>query len=243
MQRDVDFGRPAPLICASCGRGLEGRYYVLGDRPERYCARCMAERPRCDGCGAPVGEQHWRLHDGRVLCARCHATAVYSPERALALFEQTVGQVEARLRLRLRVGVAFRMVDAPTLARLRASGGADNPDEKILGLYHRDGPLRVIYALYGLPLLTFRTVVAHEYAHAWQGENCPLLEDDALREGFAEWVAYQLLLHLGCTHAARRMLTSSHPYRPFLEQVLDLERRTGPAGVLEHMRASGQGRA
>jgi aminopeptidase N len=36
-------------------------------------------------------------------------------------------------------------------------------------------------------------VTAHEYAHAWQGENCPLLDDPLLREGFAEWVAYRVL--------------------------------------------------
>jgi aminopeptidase N len=82
----------------------------------------------------------------------------------------------------------------------------------------------------------FRTVVAHEYAHAWQGESCPLLEDHALREGFAEWVAYRHLLYLGCTKAAEHLLTSNHPYRPFLESILALEARVGPAGVIEHLR-------
>jgi aminopeptidase N len=85
--------------------------------------------------------------------------------------------------------------------------------------------------LYGLPRLGFRTTVAHEYAHAWQGERCPLLRDEELREGHAEWVAYHHLRWLGCTKAAERMVTSAHPYRPALDRVLVMERRLGIAGV------------
>jgi len=236
---------PAPVDqerCAACGAALTTGYFYLNGHAERFCASCIAGRPRCDVCAVPVGEPHWRLHDGRVLCARCHATAVFDIASARQLYEETVGAVIAQLDLTLRVGVEFRLLDAPTLAQLRA--GADNghdPAEKTLGLYQRQGRLRVIYMLYGLPKLLFRTVVAHEYAHAWQGEKCPLLDDDWLREGFAEWVAYRHLLYLGCTKAAQRMLASSHPYRPLLERVLALEAQIGPAGVVEHILAVGRG--
>jgi hypothetical protein len=223
--------------CAACGALLvEGYFYIQG-RTERYCRSCMDTRPRCDVCSAPVGEPHWRLHDERRLCARCHATAVYDPSDAERLYRQTVGAIIAQLGLALRVGVEFRLVDAPTIARVRASGdGAHPPEEKTLGLYQRQGVTRAIYMLYGLPRLLFRTVVAHEYAHAWQGECCPLLADDALREGFAEWVAYRHLLYLGCTRAAEQLRTSNHPYRPLLDQMLALETNVGPAGVIEHVR-------
>ncbi len=233
---------PARDCCAACGALLTGGYFFLRDREERYCAACIADRPRCDACSAPLGAQHWRLHDGRLLCARCHSTAVYDPATARRLFDETVGTVVSQLGLSLRVGVEFRLVDAPALAQVRAAAqdGRD-PNEKTLGLYQRQGRLRVIYVLYGLPMLAFRTVVAHEYAHAWQGETCPLLDDDELREGFAEWVAYRHLLYLGCTKAAQRMLTSSHPYRPLLERVLEVERRAGPSGVVAHILAVGRG--
>lgn len=225
------------LRCAACGRLLTDSYYFLQGRPERYCRRCMQERPRCDSCSAPLGERAWRLHDGRTLCERCHSTAVYDPAQARELFEQTVGAIIAQLGLTLRIGVEFRLVDAPTMARLRASGDIHHaPEEKTLGLYQRNGAARAIYMLYGLPRLLFRTVVAHEYAHAWQGESCPLLENEALREGFAEWVAYRHLLYLGATKAAEQLLRSNHPYRPYLEQLLALEAKAGPAGVIEHIR-------
>jgi hypothetical protein len=228
--------------CAACAKLLTHGYYFLRDRSDRYCPECIATRPRCDACSAPVSDRHWMLHDGRVLCARCHATAIFDPDIARGLYDETVAAVVAQLGLSLRVGVEFRLVDAPSLTQIRASGDNGHPtDEKTLGLYQRQGRLRAIYVLYGLPKLLFRTVVAHEYAHAWQGETCPLLDDDGLREGFAEWVAYRHLLYLGCTRAAQRMLTSSHPYRPLMEQVLALEERVGPAGVLRQILEVGRG--
>jgi hypothetical protein len=236
--------RPAPtrLRCGACGKLLsDGAFFFIeGRAEERFCAACMHERPRCDVCSAPVGDNHWLLHDGRRLCARCNATAVYDPDEARALYEQTVGAVIAQLGLSLRVGVEFRLVDAPAITRVRALGNAPHaPDERTLGLYQRQGHSRAIYMLHGLPRLLFRTVMAHEYAHAWQGESCPLLEDDTLREGFAEWVAYRHLLYLGCTRAAERLLHSNHPYRPWLEMVLALETQVGPAGVIEHIKHAG----
>jgi hypothetical protein len=228
--------RPAADRCASCGDLLTGAYYTLVDRPERYCPRCIATRPRCASCGAPLGERHWRLHDGRLHCPACHATAIYDPALAQTIFDETVAGVVAQLGLSLNVGVAFRLVDAPTLAGIRAEGREPPPDGlNTLGLYQRRGHIRAIYMLYGLPRLAFRTTVAHEYAHAWQGERCPLLSDDDLREGFAEWVAYHHLRWLGCTLAAERMLTSAHPYRPALERVLALERQLGAPGVIDYL--------
>jgi hypothetical protein len=230
--------RPQPTErCDACGDPLSGTFYVLIDRPARFCPTCIATRPRCAACGAPLGAQHWRLHDGRLHCAACHATAVYDPTLARALFDETVAAVSAQLRLTLNVGVAFRLVDAPTLEQIRAEGVAPPPGgQNTLGLYQRRGHLRAIYMLYGLPRLTFRTTVAHEYAHAWQGEHCPLLSDDELREGFAEWVAYHHLRFLGCGKAAERMLTGNHPYRPALDRVLALEQRLGAAGLIASMR-------
>lgn len=238
MYADMLLEAVATDCCACCGRPLTGDYYVIVDREERYCPTCIASRPRCDNCGAPLSEESWRLHDGRLQCARCHSMAIYDLTVAQTLYSETVGHVTTQLGLTLNVGVEFRLVDAPTLRAVRAQDmeAPMNGMERTLGLYQRQGRLRVIYLLYGLPRLLFRTTVAHEYAHAWQGEYCPLLEDYVLREGFAEWVAYRHLLWLGCAKAAHRMLQTHHPYRPALEHVLLLEQQLGPVGLIDYMR-------
>ncbi len=214
--------------CASCGQPLTNGYYVLIDRPDRFCPQCIANRPRCDTCGAPLGNHFWNLHDGRQQCDTCHAVAIYDPAQAQQLFQQTASMLTEGLGLRLNVGVAFRLVDAPTMTRLR---GPVQPGLHTLGLYQRQNHIRVIYLLYGLPRLVFRITAAHEYAHAWQTEHCPLLRNEFLREGHAEWVAYRHLLQLGSRKAAARMLDENHPYHQPLRHLLALEAQLGVAGV------------
>ncbi|MBA3470535.1 MAG: protein DA1 [Herpetosiphonaceae bacterium] len=226
-----------PTACAVCGQVLRGIYYYLPDRPECYCERCMTTLPRCTSCAAPVGADGWTLHDGRVQCATCHRSAIYDVAEANRLFAKTIQALEQYPGLHLQVGAAFRLVDAPTLYRLAREGGIEaGENQHTLGLYHRQGRLRVVYVLYGLPKLLFREVIAHEYAHVWQGEHCPLLSDHDWREGSAEWVAYHHLLHLGASKAAQRLRTNDHPYRAGLDKCLALEAQVGIAGVLKALR-------
>ncbi|WP_298818853.1 TFIIB-type zinc finger domain-containing protein [Chloroflexus sp.] len=214
--------------CASCGQSLTNGYYVLVDRPDRFCPQCIATRPRCDTCGAPLGNRFWQLHDGRRQCDACHAVAIYDPAQALQIFQQTAAMLVEGMGLQLNIGVAFRLVDAPTMSQLR---GPLPRGQHTLGLYRRQQHIRVIYVLHGLPKLMFRITAAHEYAHAWQSEHCPLLQNEFLREGHAEWVAYHHLLQLGSRKAAARMLDDHHPYRQPLRYLLNLEAQLGTAGV------------
>ncbi|MCU0494163.1 MAG: protein DA1 [Chloroflexaceae bacterium] len=223
--------------CAICRSPLTTGYYTLLDRPERYCPTCIATRPRCACCGTPLGAQHWQLHDGRLQCCECHATAVYDPAVAREIFAETVTALVQQFGLLLSVKVEFRLIDAPTMQGILAQSQRHfDAGVQTLGLYQRQGPVRAIYMLYGLPRLLFRTTVAHEYAHAWQGEHCPRMQSDLLREGFAEWVAYRHLLWLGGTRAAQRMLEAQHPYRPALEHVLELEEQLGTVKLLDYMK-------
>lgn len=224
--------------CAACNTPLIGDFYTLEGRAEAFCGACIASRPRCYTCGLPVSEQHWQLHDGTLRCAVCHQTAVYDMARAQQLFDETVRSLEQSLGLRLGVGVQFGMADAPSLRQLHT---AHTPGERVFGLYRRHDSRRTVTLLYGLPLLVFRATAAHEYAHAWENEHCPLLDRDDIREGFAEWVAYRHLLAIGASKAAARMRTAPHPYQPLLAAVLAREAAAGPAQVIQDMYALGRG--
>src|SRR5690606_15719368 len=63
----------------------------------------------------------------------------------------------------------------------------------LLGVYIKHGRRREILVESGLPRLLMTKVIAHEYGHAWQGENCPFLRDLLIIEGFCEWVSYKTL--------------------------------------------------
>ena len=88
----------------------------------------------------------------------------------------------------------------------------------------------------GLPRLLLLQVAAHELAHAWQMESAPLLRDPVLREGFAEWVAYRVLIALGEGEAAERMLAREDTYGQGVRRLLEIERQVGVRGVIEWCR-------
>jgi hypothetical protein len=94
----------------------------------------------------------------------------------------------------------------------------------------------VMYVVSGLPQILLIQTVAHEWAHAWQGENCPLLRDPLVREGFAEWVAYKTLQRMGASKKMALMEQQDGPYGQGLRKMLELERRGGLSGVLAFCR-------
>ncbi len=230
-----------PRYCHLCGRPLKGRawVYVPGEGAEDQalvvCRDCHQHAPRCDVCGMPMGPNPISLPDGRHICPVCARTAVTDPRVALDLFARTTAFVAGQLGLTLRVGTDFTLVDAGHLRRMIAESPTRPMEDpgRVVGLFMRKGRRRVMAVLSGLPRALFIQTVAHEWAHAWQGENCPLLEDPVLREGFAEWVAYRTLLALGAGKQAARMLQQDGLYGEGLRRILRLEERYGPAGLLE----------
>jgi hypothetical protein len=190
-----------------------------------------------------MGDNHVRLPDGRRICPRCHQTAVYDPARARELYEYATRVVTEQLGLELNVGADFTLVDDQHLQRLAAETSTDlgdGPGEglagKVVGLFIRKGHQRVMYVLSGLPQILLLQTVAHEWAHAWQGENCPLLQDTLVREGFAEWAAYKTLQTMGAVKKMALMEQQNGLYGEGLRRILELERRTGVSGVLDFCR-------
>ena len=188
----------------------------------------------------PVAPNHVQLPDERRICARCHQTAVYDPAHAQKLCDYAARIAADQLGLGLNVGVDFTLVDNMHLQRLVTEMALDPDDDrgqgKVVGLYLHKGRKRVMYVLLGLPQILLVQTVAHEWAHAWQGENCPLLQDPLVREGFAEWAAYKTLQTMGAVDKMALMEQQNGLYGKGLQQMLELERRGGVSGVLAFCR-------
>jgi len=185
-----------------------------------------------------VGANHVRLPDERRICGRCHQTAVYDPAYAETLFEYVARIVTDQLGLGLNIGADFTLVDHLHLRRLAAetSPGLGDGRGRVVGLFVHKGRKRVMYVLSGLPQTLLIQTVAHEWAHAWQGENCPLLQDPLVREGFAEWAAYKTLQEMGAIKKMTLMAQQNGLYGEGLRQMLKLEQRDGVPGVLAFCR-------
>jgi hypothetical protein len=216
-------------------------YTAEGESDEQaivVCRYCHQSALRCDGCGVPVGGNHVALPDGRHICPRCHQTAIYDQARGREIFERVAGVVTGQLGLGLNVGTDFTLVDHQHLQRLAAEvhdvSGTD--PAKVVGLFARKGHQRVMYILSGLPQILFMQVVAHEWAHAWEGENCPLLRDPLVREGFAEWAAHKTLRTFGAVKKVALMERQDGLYGDGLRKMLALEQRDGANGVLDFCR-------
>lgn len=229
-------------ICLTCGKPIQGAFLEF-DGVGPYCQKCVNERQPCDICTAPLTDERWRLSDGRILCSFCNATAILTKEQAITLYEEMKSTVSRLLGLSLNVPTGMALVDRVELSKVIQSqtgvnihGNADNPEldaSKTLGLYVRRGMRRGLYIQAGLPRLLFLQVTAHEFAHAWQGENCPLLRNSLYHEGFAEWVAFQVIGGYGYTRGQDHMLRRTDIYGDGLRLFQEIYTREGFPGVIE----------
>jgi hypothetical protein len=138
--------------------------------------------PPCDVCRAPLTDEHWQLSDGRMICANCHATAIYTPAEAVSLYNQMKDLSGERLGLTLNIPTGLALVDRNQLREVirlqkepeqesssaRAQANPDSSDssdltseleaeeERTLGLYARRGMRRGIYIQTGLPRMLVR---------------------------------------------------------------------------------------
>lgn len=237
----------ATLVCLACGRPVEGKHFSY-DEVGPYCRECAHSRPPCDVCAAPLTHQYWQLSDGRLACANCHATAIYDPAAASALYQELQERIQQLLGLKLNIPTGLALVDRnqlhSILAKQAKAGSPTASAEdaaKTLGLYARRGLRRGIYIQTGLPRLLFLQIAAHEFAHAWQGENCPLLRSERTHEGFAEWVSYHVLGSYGYRRGQERMRSRQDIYGEGLRWALDVQQRRGTAAVAEFCRMDQDG--
>lgn len=98
--------------------------------------------------------------------------------------------------------------------------------------------IHTVYVRRGLERVRCKAILAHELAHAWERERDILKSEPVLREGFARWVEYKVLVADGAHAEARRLLgIRSWRFGRGLKVLRDLEREKGVRGVLEYVRS------
>jgi len=105
-----------------------------------------------------------------------------------------------------------------------------------LGLYrYKDGKSE-IFLLYGLPPELLYETAAHEYAHAWQTENAVHPnQSPQIQEGFAQWVAAQILKVKGYTQTLAKLeKRTDHPYGTGYQLFKRIHDNAGRNDVLEY---------
>jgi hypothetical protein len=218
--------------CSACGarahQGVLGTDHAGQER--FFCQRCAAGS-RCFCCSLPGAGQ--ALADGRHQCAQCARSAVAD----LDAMRRVAEDVRRRMREELGLGtdhvIRYELVDEPTL--LARSGNAHPGRE--LGLFRYEktvekrvtrttrggrvvreegeeevtGETRTIMVLSHLSLPKLREVLAHELAHDWMQQRYPSIDDELIKEGWAEYVAAQVNVLYGQAAMNRRMEANPDP--------------------------------
>jgi len=229
-------------ICHSCGSTIKGEYIEISGIGA-FCKDCYNSRNKCDVCGAPLTDQYWKLSDNRLTCGYCYKTAVYDPRDASMIYEELKSIINEYLGLQLNIPTSMALVDRNQLADIinkqsqlqtnsNGNGNEHLDPQKTLGIYTRRGIRRGIYIQTGLPRTLLIQIAAHEFAHAWQAENCPLISEQLLHEGFAEWVSYRILGYYGYTQQQNQMIQRTDIYGRGLNWALQVEAQSGIEGVI-----------
>jgi hypothetical protein len=231
--------------CLACG-GVVGKQTYMFDQRKPYCHKCVQTKKPCDSCNAPLTKQVWHLTDGRTICEYCHSKAIYSPMDADEAYAEIkmIANKELGIQLNIPTGLVLLehhqfidfIKDQIDRIYINHSHKHQLDASRTLGLYARRGIRRAIYIQEGLPHSVFSQVAAHELGHAWQKENCPIVTDEMVIEGFAEWVSYRVLGFLGYRSAQKQMRSRQDIYGLGLGWALDNEGKSGIRGVLEACR-------
>lgn len=218
--------------CHSCGQALLNDFtFYEGNKEVKYCSKCVDKYPRCDDCGAPIGPDGTTLNDGRHLCPDCRRIAYFDLTLVNSIKNKVLAFVSGNMGMPVMHRVNFSLEDQGFLKQKAKDIHGD-----INGLFYRKGGEFDIYILYGLREKDLISVIAHEYSHAWQSENCPKDMGLENQEGFAQWVAYKALRSSGHDDFAALMSDGDNIYAKGLNKMLKLESQRGAGAVFEFIK-------
>ena len=236
-------------VCAICGRPINGTFYLVTDKvtgeQKEVCSDCI-KLPRCSICGLPViKETGLELPDGRYLCARDARTVVLKADDARHICSQVKDDLD-RLFSRFTsfpTNVDVSAIDRVDVDSMFITEGHNFESPDLLGCIRpetvNDQTRYKMSLLTGLPLAQLKETCAHEYSHAWVGENVPKerrarLGRDA-EEGFCELVGY-LLMDSQNEEVEKKRVLQNHYTRGQIDLFIEAEKRYGFDQVLDWMK-------
>jgi len=235
-------------ICAICGKEIHGTIYLMTDKVTGeqvlVCSDCI-KLPRCAICGLPVKDNYTELPDGRYLCARDAKTVVLKKDDVIQISSQVKDDLD-KLFSRFTTfpaNVDITVIDRIDVNSMFNTEGNTYESPDLLGCTRpetvNNQTTYKIGLLIGMPLAQLKETCAHEYAHAWVGENVPKerharLARDA-EEGFCELIGY-LLMDSQNEELEKKRVLQNHYTRGQIALFIEAEQRYGFDEVLDWMK-------
>jgi len=234
--------------CDICGKPITGSFYLVTDQitgeQKKVCSNCIL-LPRCFICGLPVKDGGTQLSDGRWLCARDSQTAVMDVNTARQVADEARDELD-RVFSRYTswpTNVNINVIDRIDVDSMFQPVGNNFESPNLLGCIRavmEDGKKHYeMNLLTGLPLVELRATAAHEFSHAWVGENVSPerhahIARDA-EEGFCEMVAYLLMDSEG-QEAQKQFILRNHYTRGQVQLFIAAEQEYGFDQILDWMK-------
>ena len=178
----------------------------------------------CPGCDCRGNGCFVRKH--------CGCGGPVTDEAAVAMLEYS------QKILRLAFGDKLDLEHPVRIQAASPAALAELDGREVYGLY--DDAHNLIYVSNGITRADALGIVAHELGHAWMYQHHPnaARTSEVLCEGFAEWVAYQVLTRAGSLTQASLIRRSGDPiYGVGFRWFQALEKEHGVDAVLEVARS------
>jgi hypothetical protein len=197
------------LKCDVCGTNFHGKYFYAEDLAvggrKIICPACAEITDKCFACGLPVKEGYQSLPDGRLLCARDSKDAIQTEEAAKEIAAEVPEDLDRLLSRYMTfpgTNALVSIVNRFYLENLFKMPGEGQACVSVYGATTSNrlpghGVVHSIALLSHLRKSRLMAVCAHEYTHAWMGENVTRERNSALdkdtTEAFCELVAYKYM--------------------------------------------------
>ncbi|HPZ06674.1 MAG TPA: LIM domain-containing protein [Candidatus Eremiobacteraeota bacterium] len=228
--------------CDICGSLLEGTFKRT-DKGGKFCAKCVAKYPACDMCSGPAGPKGYKISPSRYLCPACAAVAIFTHDQLAYIYKEAIAQLRSLGLVITRPVDNLSIMDENTLKSYYYNTKSMEyiPSGGVGGFYsfslNHQGSASRIFVLNGLSYEKTLSVLSHELTHAWQIENCPLDQSLLLKEGFAQWISYKVMINKGFRKEAELLLKIDDPvYGEGLRYILNVEAYYGIQGTINYVK-------